>query len=189
MHVALVGPELEENLTLRYLRAALEAEGHRVTQIDFIRPADIGPCAAQIAAIAPDLLGLSMVFTRRADEFARLAGQARALGYRGPIVAGGHFAAFHAEQLLADVPAIDLIAIGEGERLLCALAAGRPWSEIPGLVYRIDGGTHRTPAPTPEPDLDTLPWPVRRKPYDRYHGLPIVNMLGSRGCTHGCAFC
>ena len=45
-----------------------------------------------------------------------------------------------------------------------------------------------SPAANPV-DLDELAWPVHRKPYDRYLGLPIVNLLGSRGCTHGCAFC
>ncbi|MBI4956792.1 MAG: radical SAM protein, partial [Myxococcales bacterium] len=62
-------------------------------------------------------------------------------------------------------------------------------SAAPGLVWR-DGATiRRSPDTEPEPELDKLAWPTRRKPYDRYHGLAIVNMLGSRGCAYRCAFC
>jgi len=190
MHVALVGPELEENLSLRYLRGALEAEGHRVTQVDFASPREIDRAAAEIARSGAQIVGLSMVFTRRAREFADLAKRARELGFRGLTVAGGHFAAFHAEQLLADVPSIDVIAIGEGERILCDLARGeRSLAEIAGLVFRENQTVRRTEPREPVQNLDEIAWPPHRRPYDRYLGLPIVNMLGSRGCTHSCGFC
>ena len=190
MHVVLVGPELEENLALRYLRGALEAEHHRVTQVTFDAPADLERAAAEIAASGAEIAGLSMVYTRRAHEFADLATRTRALGFAGLSVAGGHFAAFHAERLLADVPAIDLVAVGEGERILCDLArAPQDLGRIAGLVWR-DGETLRRNAPAmPEQDLDALPWPTHKRPFDRYLGLPIANMLGSRGCSHACGFC
>ena len=35
MKIALVGAECEENLALRYIRAALETKGHNVAQITF----------------------------------------------------------------------------------------------------------------------------------------------------------
>ena len=190
MHVALVGAELEENLAVRYLRAALEAEGHTVTQIDFDRPSDTERAAAQIVASKACFTGLSMVFTRRADEFARLATRAKELGYPGLIVAGGHFAAFHSAEILRDVPAIDLIAVGEGERVLCEMA-NKPnaLDTVPNLVWREGDAIRRSAHLLPEQDLDTLAWPTRRRPFDAYLGLPIVNMIGSRGCTHACAFC
>ncbi len=190
MHVALVGAELEENLAVRYLRAALEAEGHTVTQIDFDRPSDIERAAAQIVSSKACFTGLSMVFTRRADEFARLATRAKELGYGGLIVAGGHFAAFHSAEILRDVPAIDLIAVGEGERILCEMAKSpSAIDKVPNLVWREGDAIRRSDHVLPEQDLDTLPWPTRRRPFDAYLGLPIVNMIGSRGCTHACAFC
>jgi hypothetical protein len=40
MNIALVGAECEENLALRYIRAALEERGHCVTQITFNAEAD-----------------------------------------------------------------------------------------------------------------------------------------------------
>jgi radical SAM superfamily enzyme YgiQ (UPF0313 family) len=189
MDVVLVGAELEENLALRYLRGALTAEGFQVGQVEYDFPDDLDRAAAEIAASGARLAGLSMVFTRRGREFADLAARCRALGFRGQIVAGGHFAAFHAEELLRDVPAIDVVVIGEGERILCDLARGGDLAAIPGLVYRDGDTVRRTPPAAPEQDLDKLPWPTRRRPFDRYLGLPIVNMIGSRGCHYACGFC
>ncbi len=190
MHIALVGPELEENLSLRYLRGALEAEGHNVTQVDFEAPRDIERAAREIVASGAAIAGFSMVFTRRAEEFASLIARCRDVGFRGLTIAGGHFAAFHAEKLLGDLPALDVIAIGEGERILCELARDpTALDRIHGLVVRDGDAVRRNPPAMPEQDLDKLPWPTHRRPFDRYHGLPIVNMLSSRGCTHACGFC
>jgi radical SAM superfamily enzyme YgiQ (UPF0313 family) len=190
MNVVLVGPELEENLTLRYLMGALQADGHAVKIVQFDFPREVERAAHEIAASGADIVGFSMVFTRRAEEFAALVHRAREVGYRGITIAGGHFAAFHAEQLLGDLPALDMVAIGEGEKILCALAKdASDLSKIDGLVWR-DGETLRRNAPaTVLEDLDQLPWPNHRRPFDRYLGLPIVNMLSSRGCTHACGFC
>ena len=191
MRIALVGAELEENLAIRYLRAALANAGHQVVQVDFNCAQDTESVARLLVEGAPALIGLSMVFTARAREFCKLAGRTRALGYRGHVVAGGHFAAFNAEALLQDHPAIDSVGAGEGEGILCDLADSlADLSQVSGLVWRnSEGGIVRNEARAPSDDLDQLPWPVRRCPPDSYLGLPIVNMLQSRGCSHACAFC
>jgi radical SAM superfamily enzyme YgiQ (UPF0313 family) len=191
MHIALIGAECEENLALRYIRAILERAGHTVTQIAFNSAADTETAARALAATAAPLAGVSMVFTYRAREFAALAQRARTLGYRGHLVAGGHFAAFNAEALLRDVPAFDSVAIGEGEELMANLAGHLDdLAAVCGLVWRdAAGNVHRNrPAMNP-PDLDRLPPPTRLEPPDEYLGLPIANLLGSRGCSHACAFC
>lgn len=188
--VVLVGAELEENLALRYLHGALVAEHFDARIVAFNRREDLDRAAAEVVASGARICALSMVFTRRADEFAHLAARARELGYRGLVVAGGHFAAFHAERLLADVPAIDAVGIGEGERLLCALARkGATPADVPNLVWRDGGAIRQTPRTVQEQQLDTLAWPTHRHPFDAYLGLPIVNMIGSRGCSFSCGFC
>lgn len=190
MRVVLVGPELEENLTLRYLMSALQADGHAVRIVQFDFPRDLERAAREIAASDAELVGFSMVFTRRAEEFALLIQRCREVGYAGRTIAGGHFAAFHPEQLLRDVPALDMVGIGEGEHLLCELArAPSDLATIAGLVWRDGEAIRRNEPRTPPQDLDVLPWPAHRRPFDRYLGLPIVNMLSSRGCTHACGFC
>jgi anaerobic magnesium-protoporphyrin IX monomethyl ester cyclase len=190
MHVALVGAEFEENLAVRYLQGALLRDGHEVTSIVFNDPSEPDRAAAELAGSGAQLAGLSMVFTYRAREFAELANRARALGFRGHLLAGGHFAALNAERLLADVEAFDAVACGEGEEILCALCKNLPALRgVRGLVWR-DGDRVVRNDPAEKPcDLDTLAWPPRRSPFDNYLGVPITNILSSRGCTHACSFC
>ncbi len=190
MRIALVGAEFEDNLAVRYLRGALEREGHQVVQVVFNDAVDLEAAAEHIVDEAADITGFSMVFTWRAQEFAQLATRARELGYAGHAVAGGHFATFHAAQLLADVPAFDSVACGEGEEILCSLAESlADPSRVPGLVWRRDGGLVTNPASVKPLDLDALAPPPRRKPFARFLGLPITNIIGSRGCLHACSFC
>ncbi len=191
MRIALVGAELEENLAVRYIRGALQAAGHDSVQVAFNEAAETERAAREIAGSGAELAGFSMVFTYRAREFARLAERARELGFRGHMTAGGHFAAFNAEALLRDVPAFDSVVCGEGEEIMCELARSRAdLSRVKGLVRRDGSGRIVRNAPAAKPsDLDSLPHPVRKRPFDLYLGMPIVNMLSSRGCTHSCGFC
>jgi len=191
MRIALVGAECEENLAMRYISGTLERDGHEVIIIPFNNKADSESAAAALAASGAQLAGFSMVFTYRAREFAMLAERTRQLGYNGHLVAGGHFAAFHAEQLLNQIPAFDSIAIGEGETIMADLAASLDSpGNVSGLVWRHNNGEIRCNSPAlNEQDLDTLACPTRKTPPDSYLGLPIANMLSSRGCTHSCAFC
>lgn len=191
MRIALVGAEYEENLAIRYLWAALEKAGHEVCLIVFNGGQDLEPAASELASSGAELAGLSMVFTLRAAEFALLASRARELGFSGHMVAGGHFATFHAQELLRDVPALDSVGLGEGEKLLVDLASRLDrLNEVPGLVWRRpDGLLIANSAPVKPADLDTLSPPVHRHPFDTFLGIPVANILGSRGCTHSCAFC
>lgn len=191
MRIALVGAEFEENLAVRYIRGTLEAAGHEVVQVVFNEPAELERAARELVDSRAPLAGMSLVFTYRARQFAMLARRARELGFAGHLTAGGHFAAFNAEWLLERVAAFDSVVCGEGERPMLRLAERLDrLGEVEGLVWRrADGVVVRNPRATNPPDLDELPWPVHRKPYDRYLGLPIANVLGSRGCTHACAFC
>jgi anaerobic magnesium-protoporphyrin IX monomethyl ester cyclase len=190
MKVALVGAELEENLGLRYMAAALEGKGHEVELIPFNRESDIPAVVAQVTAGKPDITGLSMVFTGRAREFCRLAQTLRDEGYRGHLIAGGHFACLNSERLLSEFPAFNSVALGEGEDIIGALA-DRPddLSRIAGICYRTPDGTIvRNPAAGNPENLDALPFP-KRTTFHNYFGKPIANILSSRGCYRDCAFC
>ena len=191
MRIALIGAEFEENLAVRYIRGTLEADGHEVVQIVFNDMTELDRAARQLAESCAELAGFSLVFTRRARQFATLARRARELGFSGHLTAGGHFATFNAEALLGEVDAFDSIVCGEGELPMRQLACGlERLEEVRGLVRRApDGRVVRNPPADKPADLDALAWPVHRRPFDRYLGLPIVNVLGSRGCTHACAFC
>ncbi len=190
MHVALIGAELEENLGLRYMASALEQRGHTATIVPFNEEAEISNVVSQVMSLAPDIAGLSMVFTGRAREFCRLAGALRTAGFTGHVTAGGHFAALNCTTLLNDFPAFDSVALGEGEDLICELAEhlDDP-SKVAGFCYRPANGTPQiNPSPGNPANLDLLPFP-RRTVFHSYFGKPIASILSSRGCWRSCAFC
>ncbi|HXK04723.1 MAG TPA: radical SAM protein [Verrucomicrobiae bacterium] len=190
MRVSLIGAELEENLGLRYMAAALEKAGHQADIIPFATEYEIPEVVRIVLRDQPDIAGLSMVFTGRGREFCRLALALREAGYRGHLIGGGHFASFNCERLLRDYPAFDSIALGEGEELICALAAGLDdLDRIPGLCYRgPDGSIATNPSRGNPEDLDALAFP-KRTTFHAYFDKPIASVLTSRGCWRDCAFC
>jgi anaerobic magnesium-protoporphyrin IX monomethyl ester cyclase len=191
MRIALIGAEVEESLATRYIWSSLERAGHDVVHIVFNYEEDLENAARELARSRAAIAGFSMVFTYRAREFAKLALRARQLGFSGHICAGGHFATFNAENLLCDEPAFDSVGCGEGEQIMVDLAAGLDdLSRVRGLVWRrADGKICRNEPALKPSDLDAFPPPARKSPPDRFLGMPIVNLLASRGCTHHCVFC
>ncbi len=190
MKVALVGAELEENLGLRYMASSLEQQGHEALILPFNEEADIPQVVHSVLRSSPEIVGLSMVFTGRAREFCRLAEKLREAGYAGHITAGGHFAALNCEQLLKDFSEFDSIALGEGEELICQLAAHLDdLSEVAGFCFRsADGNIQKNPGRGNPENLDALAFP-RRTEFHEYFGQPIASILSSRGCWRECAFC
>src|ERR1039457_7090090 len=102
MKVALRGAELAENLGLRYMASALERNGHQAEIVPFNSEHDTASAVSQIAALDPEITGLSMVFTNRAREFCGLAEAVRNARYKGHLIAGGPFASFNCERLLRE---------------------------------------------------------------------------------------
>jgi len=109
--VALVGPEIEENLSLRYIASSLSVAGYRSEIVPFNGEADFGPALAAIlsASEAPLLVGISLAFQWRASDFLALAVALRQGGYGGHITVGGHFATFASVELLSDFPELDSV--------------------------------------------------------------------------------
>jgi len=192
--IALVGPELEENLSLRYLAASLIYGGFEAQIVAFNGAADFPATVATLmgADQPPLLVGVSLAFQWRAPDFLALVMGLREAGYRGHITVGGHFATFAAADLLRDFPEVDSVCRQEAEATLLALCralgAGGDWRDIPGVVARGDDGAARF-APMPEvPDLGRLPPPVRGEPA-RCFGHGIAPLVSSRGCYANCTFC
>jgi TonB family protein len=192
MNVLLAGPDYEENLSIRYLSSSLLAAGHTTTLATFNSPADTTTVAD--AADDADIVGLSMCFQSRAQEFLRLAHLLKSRDPKPLIVAGGHYASCAAEALLAHHPEIDIIVIHEGERTLVEIAAAAPHMaerlpQIPGIAYRDGQQVHFTTPRRTSDDLDALPFPDRRGPIHTLAGVPTSYMMGSRGCYGNCAYC
>ncbi|HLN88981.1 MAG TPA: radical SAM protein, partial [Candidatus Binatia bacterium] len=190
MKIALVGAELEENLGLRYMASSLEANKHQTQIISFNSNYDQPKVVQEILNFNPQIIGLSMVFTSRAREFLQLAQSLRDAGFGGHIVAGGHFASFNSEQLLAEYPSINSVALGEGEDLMVSLTKNlNQLSLVAALCYRNTDGTIKcNPSSGNREDLDSLPFP-KREHFHEYFGKKISSILSSRGCWRNCAFC
>jgi anaerobic magnesium-protoporphyrin IX monomethyl ester cyclase len=191
--ILLVGAEFEENLSLRYLAAAVGEDGEESVLLPFNHTGQAADIVRQVIAADPLLVGISIPFQVRAREFLDLATALRAAGYRGHVVAGGHFATFEYENILRDFPAVDSVVRHEGEatlREICRrLRLGEPVAGLPGAVTRapeggiVDGGKRQLPP------LDTLPFPIRLGAPHQVMGVKVSPIVGSRGCYADCSFC
>lgn len=190
--VALVGSEFEENLSLRYLAAAVRAAGHAPAIVPFDRAADRPRVVAEVLALDPMLVGISVPFQHRAPELLGLAEDLRRGGYRGHVCVGGHFATFEYASILSGFRGIDSVVRHEGEETLVALcglvAGGAPLDGTPGLISRSDDRLVIGPK-RPIPKLDALPFPDRTGTPHDVLGVHCSPILGSRGCYADCSFC
>ncbi len=197
--VALIGPEIEENLSLRYIASSLAAAGHETDIVPFNQAGDFPFALERILANDPILVGISLAFQWRANDFLALAVALRERGYKGHITLGGHFATFAASNIIVDFPEVSSICRQEAEEtvvsltqaLVAAEASGKApeLSEIPGLALRTDDGR---PLLTPHPrlpDLAKLPRPDRRGEPAACFGHGISPLVSSRGCYANCSFC
>jgi len=192
MRVLLAGPDFEENLSIRYLASSLQAEGHEPLLAVFNSGDDVERVAEE--AGEAEIVGLSVCFQSRAQEFLGLARRIKELHPEKLIVAGGHYASCAAEPLLEHHPELDIIAIHEAEQTLVEilratanLKDGLP--KITGIAYREDGQVRFTPKRRTLDDLDTLPFPERAGRIHSIAGVPTSFLMGSRGCYENCAYC
>lgn len=192
MRVLLAGPDFEENLSIRYLASSLQANGHEAVLAVFNSADDVDAVAQQAAEA--DIVGLSLCFQSRAQEFLILARRIKQLHPGKPIVAGGHYASCSAEALLQHHPELEIVVIHEGEQTLVEIvaAAANLKDELPkvtGIAYREDGQVRFTPQRRTLDDLDTLPFPERHGRIHTIAGVPTSFLMGSRGCYENCAYC
>jgi hypothetical protein len=193
MTVVLIGPALEENLSLAYLCSVIRAAGHDCSILPFNRQGDIRTVTRRVLRRDPDLVGLSLVAQSRYGDFQQLVAVLCARGFRGHITAGGHFASLRAVEVLRDTPGIDSILHHDGEDrvldLLRRLSSGETLpGSLDGVSWRGPGGSVAHVPPTAVPALDALPFPARRRP-DRTLGYPRAPIVTSRGCSGSCSFC
>jgi anaerobic magnesium-protoporphyrin IX monomethyl ester cyclase len=193
--VAFVGPEIEENLSLRYLASSLAASGIDSAIVPFNSDTDFANVLSAVldASPAPLVVGLSLAFQWRAQDFLALAVALRESGYRGHITVGGHFATFATEHILSEFPEIDSVCRQEAELTIVALvravASGAPVVGIPGVAARSPALQIVVGAEPALPDLATLPRPDRRGEPAACLGHGIAPLIGSRGCYANCSFC
>lgn len=193
--VLLIGPEHEENLSLRYLAGALQSAGIDWQIALFNTEDDADSVLAHVSRFNPSVVGMSMAFQIRASEMLDLIQRIKEQHPSCHITTGGHFASLRARDLLTDFPALDSVVRSEGEEPLCRLAEavtqGGSFADVPNLVFRgADGQIIENPVCDKFPDLDAQAWPVRPKRPEKHAGIKTAHILGSRGCYHSsCRYC
>ncbi|MEP7121852.1 MAG: radical SAM protein [Byssovorax sp.] len=193
--IALVGPEIEENLSLRYLCSSLAPHGFATEIIPFNQDADFGQALAAVLdpPEPPLCVGISLAFQWRAGDFLAFAVALRDGGYRGHITMGGHFATFASKEILADFAEVDSVVRQEAEGTMVTLARalqdGTPLDVIPGLAVRNSRGEIVVTAHPELPDIASLPWPDRRGEPAACFAHGIAPLVSSRGCYANCTFC
>jgi radical SAM superfamily enzyme YgiQ (UPF0313 family) len=146
-----------------------------------------------VAALKPDVVGISSLFTPYYRESLELARRVKKR-LNVPVVMGGSHASAVPESLLSS-PDVDYVIRGEGEKafvdFLQFLEGRKTIDAVPGLAYKQDGRFCFNPVgenfPTDEmpfPDLDDFA-------SSRYAlaGKPMTFMITSRSCPHKCSFC
>ncbi len=178
---------------------ALEADGHECSIID-LRIDGLEAGLARCKAFEPDVVGLQCNFTTERGRSVELARRIARELPEAFVLLGGHDASRAPEWF--DDPAIDAVAIGDGEQVMPALmheleTSGDP-RRAPGLLLNGGGraGERRFTGHAPARlDLDQLPLPARHLIRDyapEYYinfRKPLALMETARGCPFKCNFC
>jgi len=178
------------------IAGGLEAEGHECRIFDLrIEGEEHGIDLCR--RFAPDVVGLQCNFTTERFRTLRIAERLRRELPEAFVVLGGHDAS--REPGWFQHPAIDAIAVGDGEEvmppLVDALARGADLAKVVGLVLNRDGGQVATGEAPMRDDLDTLPMPARHliSHYAPHYYInfrkPLALMETARGCPFKCNFC
>ena len=185
-----------EPLGLECVAGALEPHGHECKILDLrIDGEDAG--LARCAAFGPRVVGLQCNFTTERYRLMRLVRRIRREMPGVFVLVGGHDAA--RDPAWFQNPAIDAVAIGDGEdiapALINALENERDLTQVPGFMLNLPEGPRFTGHAPSRGQLDDLPQPARHliaEYADSYYinfRKPLALMETARGCPYRCNFC
>ena len=173
--------------------------GHRVVLLDAERRRLTGTALVRaIAAAAPDVVMTGHAGSTPAHPAClAVMAAARAACPAAVTVYGGPYPTYHAADILAAHPEVDVIVRGEGEAvalaLVTALDTGQDLAAVAGIACRQQGVVVSTPGAAPITTLDAwrVGWELIED-WDHYQcfGLGRAAIVQfSRGCPHTCSYC
>ncbi|EHQ87864.1 Fe-S oxidoreductase [Desulfosporosinus youngiae DSM 17734] len=180
-----------EPLGLEYLGAGLKEDGHEVLLLDARLEPDF---VSAFLSFQPDIVGLTG-YTNHLTIVKDIAIRLKEIDPRVFIIVGGHHATVKPKDY--NVPAIDLVVLGEGvftlREVMKHRSLQRALDDIPGLA--IPGSEMVFTKDRPYTNLDDLPFPDRsltaqyRTSYFSDWMKPIASIRTSLGCFARCNFC
>ena len=148
----------------------------------------------------PDIIGISFGTQIRFSAF-ELAKMIKANFPNVPLVAGGPHPTLCSQDILTNIPDINIICRGEGEysflNLVKEIDKKGNLKNVKGISFRdTENQIIHTPNEMLIKDLDRLPFPARDLlPMEKYEQRTTLskkrctNIMSSRGCPYHCVFC
>lgn len=145
----------------------------------------------EIQRINPAVIGIT-TYTMNLDAVLTFSSLLKEKMPQMTLCLGGNGVEGDPVKLLDSNKAVDFLILGEGEsafeQLLKAfINKDGKLSEIPGLVYRMNGAAVMNDRNDKPISLRTIPWMARDLLRDNQYEIALIS--GSRGCTGRCSFC
>jgi len=185
------------SLGLATLAAVLRRAGHAVNVFSSSLHTEPDSAFGRVLAEQPpELVGFSAP-TCKIVQAARLARNARDKLPEATLAVGGWHASAAPEETLRSYPVFDYAFVGEAERSLTELVAGRDPAAIAGLYRRQGEEVLFSGRPSEPVDLNSLPRPAwdlfdLKKTVPMYRQTPgglDYPLMAKRGCPYRCLFC
>lgn len=180
-------------ISLGYICASLQARGisARIEDLTTGNPKTLAQIQSTINEERPDFAGFSG-YQANMFEILKTARSLKEVRPQLITILGGPQAAFMPKDALREMPAIDILCRGEGERIapeiVRAVETHASLAAVDGIVFRSDSMITETRAAGLTHDLDVFPSPYHFQAFN-LSGHSIVAMLTSRGCPFSCRFC
>lgn len=198
-------PREQPQLGLAYIASYLEKCGFSVNIIDASLE-DLSPeqIVEQVIEMSPRVVGITGCTDDRMGMIEIINVVRDRCGVEVLIAAGGPHFSYTAEDALRNIPALDVVAIGQGEYTMAELVeshrAGKQnidYGAIRGIAYRENGVVSFSPPRDVIADLNEMPSPAWHLfDMERYQGIMsagapfrAIGVLSSRGCPYSCSFC
>jgi hopanoid C-3 methylase len=149
-----------------------------------------------LANFQPDMVGVTG-YTSDVPAAQQIVRTAKEWNSQVFTVVGGHHASLMPQDF--DFPEVDAVVVGEGEitfaELVDAVAGGREWRDIDGIIYRQDDRQVFSRQRDLIRNLDETPMPARqltakyRKDYYFRFWQDAALIESARGCPYRCTFC
>lgn len=204
--VSYVAAVIRSEAEVEIMDAAVEGFDHdEILDRDFIRyGSPLSEIRRRIEKFQPQIVGMTCLFSSIFPVIRELCQEVKKIDPGITTIIGGAYPTFLPEYCLSE-PALDLIALGEGEltmrEVIRHLREGRSFADVDGLVFKDHGKVAVNPKTQWIENLDTLPFPARDLlPMAVYKKVGVPHsfsaasrnnapLITSRGCPAHCIYC